>query len=126
MSSLLARVRRFRWQQWLLVIAMAAALVFTAIQVWGMAGHVRSLRALRNDPIAPWMTVSHVARAFRVPEAMVEEAIGLPPGSGDRRPLAFIARQRGEPFEAVRDRIASAIARVTPSPTPPPRPPGER
>lgn len=129
MSSLLARVRRFRWQQWLLVVALFAALAFAAVQAFGFVQHARSLRAFRNDPIAPWMTAGHVAHAFRVPEAVVEEAIGLPVDSHDRRPLGFIARQRGEPFEAIRDRIQAAITQAAPaSPTsaPPPRPPGER
>lgn len=132
MSSLLARVRRFRWQQWLLVVALFAALAFAAVQTVGIVQHVQSLRTFRNDPIAPWMTVAHVAHAFRVPEAVVEEAVGLPVGSHDRRPLAFIARQRDESFEAIRDRIQAAIARAAPAPpvapstTPLSSPPGGR
>lgn len=127
MSSLLARVARFRWQQWLLVAALVAALAFAALQVASMVGHARSLYPLRNDPIAPWMSVSHVAHAFHVPDAVIEEAIGIPIGSGDRRPLGYIARQRGESFEAIRGRIEVAIARsAPPSPASAPRPPGSR
>jgi len=124
MSSMVARVQRFRWQQWLLVVALVAALAFAALQVASMVSHARSLYPLRNDPIAPWMTVSRVAHAFRVPEAVVEEAIGMPAGSSDRRPLGYIARQRGESFEAMRARIEAAIARATPPvPPAPPAPP---
>lgn len=130
MSSILARVQRFRWQQWLLVVALVAALAFAALQIASMVGHARSLYPLRNDPIAPWMTVSHVAHVFHVPDAVVEEAVGLPVGGRDRRPLGYIARQRGESFEVLRARVEAAIAQATPPspPSPPsaPRPPGAR
>lgn len=127
MSSILARVQRFRWPQWLLVVALVAALAFAALQVASIVGHARSLYPLRNDPIAPWMTVSHVAHAFDVPEAVIEQAIGLPTGTRDRKPLGYIARQRGESFEAIRGRIEAAIARVTPPvPPAPPPPPASR
>ncbi|MFA7296404.1 MAG: hypothetical protein WC211_04355 [Dehalococcoidia bacterium] len=124
MSSILARVQRFRWQQWLLVVALIAALAFAALQVASMVGHARALYPLRNDPIAPWMTVAHVAHAFHVPDAVIEEAIGMPAGSSDRRPLGYIARQRGETFEVIRARIEAAIAGATPpAPPAPPAPP---
>jgi hypothetical protein len=130
MSSILARVGRFRWQQWLLVVALVAALAFAALQIASMVGHARSLYPLRNDPVAPWMTVTHVARAFHVSEAVIEEAIGIPVGSRDRRPLGYIARQRGESFQVLRARVEAAIAQAAPSPPPPPpsapRTPGTR
>ncbi len=122
MKSPLAVMRRFGWRQWLIVAAFAGALLFAGVQVVGFAQHAVSLRAMRNDPIAPWMTVGHVAHAFHVDEEILEEAIGIPVGSHYRRPLRLLALQRGETFEVVRARLEAAIAAAS-VPGPPPRPP---
>lgn len=126
-------MRRFGWRQWLIVAAFGTALVFAGVQVAGFVQHAASLRAMRNDPIAPWMTVGHVAHTFHVDEAILEEAVGIPVGSHDRRPLRLLALQRGESFEVVRARlevaIASASAPIPPTPSQPPSPaapPGTR
>lgn len=120
MRSPVEVVRRLRGQQWLSGLALVAALAFAGYHLVGFVQQAGSLRAYRDDAIAPWMTVGHVAHTFGVPEEALEAAIGLEGGSHDRRPLRIIALQRRESFESIRDRLQEAIARLTPPPAPDP------
>jgi hypothetical protein len=88
---------------------MALVAGFGAWQAALSFGH---LRGFRGGPpgIAPWMTVRQVAKAYDVPPTAVTEALGLPGGVTERRPLGVIARDEGRSFEEIRDALLEAIA----------------
>jgi hypothetical protein len=111
-DAVLATIRRFRWQEWALVAICAGALVFAGWHLVGAARHASQLASHRRDPIAPWMTVGHVAHAYHVAPAVLEQALGTQPGGPDRRPLRVIAKQRGESFETLQATLLEAIQRA--------------
>ena len=109
MGRWIAAARRFRWQQWLLVAALAAVVVVTAWQAAMAVRHMRALRMHPDQPIAEWMTVGHVARAYGVPAPVLLRSLDLPDARPERRPLGAIARDRGQSFEELRDDLLAAI-----------------
>ncbi len=80
--------------------------------------HARALRARAEEPIQPWMNVPHIAHTYRIDPWVIHEAIGLPPGEPDRRPLWQIARDQGRSPAELIEEATDAIRRSGP-----PRPP---
>ena len=121
MPRILTAVRRFRWQQWLIVAAFVISIAFSGWQISRALSHFAYMRQHREPPIAGWMTVSHVARAYHVSPRVLEDALALPPGQRDRRPLEVIARSRGQSMPQLEALLLSAIrsARAAESPPPP-------
>jgi len=62
-----------------------------------------------DEQIEGWMTVRYVARSYRVDPKIVHDAIGLPKTGPDRRPLVRIAREQGQPLDALTTEILEAI-----------------
>jgi hypothetical protein len=76
------------------------------------------------------MNIPYIAHAYHVPPDVVHQALGLPPGHPDRRPLWQIAREQGRsPNELIKN-VTTAINQARPprppTPGPAPTPPGEQ
>ena len=114
---------RPRWQRWLLIAAIVLAVLFATLQLVGAARQISRVFGHRQDTIAPWMTVGHVARIHRVAPDKLEVALGLAPGSSGLRPLGAIARDQHESFKAFQTKVQAAIDQLG-GIEPPPQPPG--
>lgn len=107
--------------------AFILVVLFTGWQAARAAQHAMVLRGPpRDEPIAEWMTIRHVAASYHVPPWVLQRAIGLPE-TRDRRPLRKIAESRGETFAQLRAELEAAIAEARASgvefgPPPPPAP----
>ena len=62
-----------------------------------------------DEPIEGWMTIRYVANSYRVDARIVHDALGLPQTGPDRRPLIKIAREEGQPLDALTKSILDAI-----------------
>jgi hypothetical protein len=116
------------WQRWLLIAAIVLAVAFSVFQLVGAARQLSRVVGHRQDSIAPWMTIGHVARLHRVPPDKLEQALGLEVGSAGRKPLGGIAREQHLSFEAFQTRVQAAIDKlggIDPGPQPPGPPPPE-
>ncbi len=112
--------RKFRWQRWLLILALATSLALIGIF---------SIRTVRTAPqvraderIRPWMNVPYIAHSFHVPGHILYQALGFPAGHVDRRPIVDIARAQQRPVQAVIAVLEEAISRyrlATPTPSTP-------
>jgi hypothetical protein len=93
----------------LLVLALAATLVFGTRSALFWAGH--HARIGREQPVAAWMTPGYVAHSWHVPRDVVIEALSLDRRDGPpRASLADIAAERDVPVAALIDRLEDAIA----------------
>lgn len=103
-----------------LIIAalVLVGLLTVAFAVRG-AQHARRLRARGDEPIQPWMNVPFIARAYRVRPDIIQQALGLPSGRPDRRPLRQIAQEQGRSIDTLIADITTAIRRAR-SPRSPP------
>lgn len=64
----------------------------------------------RDRPIEGWMPIGYIAQSWDVPRDRLARAIELEPGAFQRKSLAHIAEERGEPVEVLIARIETAIA----------------
>ena len=99
--------RRRRLVQTLFVLAFLAAILF-AVR-FTVAWVYWSDPARVDQDIAEWMTPGYVARSWSVPHEVVLDALGTIPDGERRRSLGRIAEDRGESFDALRDRLQPAI-----------------
>lgn len=81
-----------------------------------------------DEPVEGWMTIRYVANSYRVDPKIIHDALGLPRTGPDRRPLIRIARERGQPLDALTSAIVDAIeadraSHPRPAGPPPPSPP---
>lgn len=119
-----------RRRLWLL-LALLAVTLFTINVAARSFTHVGRIRARSPEPIQAWMNIPHIAHAYRVPATVLHEALELPPGQPDRRPLWQIARDQGRSPRELVDAASQAIARWRPPkpgeppPAPPPPPQSE-
>ncbi|WP_051776727.1 hypothetical protein [Pseudorhizobium pelagicum] len=93
-----------------LAIAFAAALGAAGFFAVRFAVHATYWSAHRLEPIEDWMWIGYVAHSHDIPPQILQEAIGLPVGQPDRRPLADIAKDQGRAFADVRADLERAIA----------------
>ena len=117
-SKILAAVRTFRWQQWLVVSAFLLVAGFAAFKAVQMAREVIYWQIHRDEPIRAWMNVGYVAHSYRVSPDVLYLALGLPGEPPDRRPLREIARVRHRSMDDVRANLQNAISQARP-PNPP-------
>src|ERR1043165_8425864 len=109
-------MRKLGWHQWVLLLLFVGALVVT-----GLLG-VRTVRRAiywhnhRDEQIRPWMSVSYVARSYRVPPHVLYQAIGQTPVPDDSRSLSELAREQNRPLEAHIRKLEKPIAEVRSSP----------
>jgi hypothetical protein len=113
---------RIDWREWLIILGFVVSIVVVGVFV---ARSVHMIRQLRQDePIRPWMTIPYIARSYRVPPAVLYQALGLSEPPHDRRPLTAIAREQQRPLQAVITDLQRAIAQARSSSPPPPDTPG--
>jgi hypothetical protein len=114
-------MKRFSSRQWLVVLAFALVVSFTAFFA------VRTVRRAiywhyhQDEPIRPWMNLGYIAHSYNVPRWVLHQAVGLPP-QPDRRPIREIARAQNRSVDEVIDVLQDAIVHSRP-PYPPPGPP---
>lgn len=102
--------RQPRWVLFALVIAFAAALGAAGFFAVRFVVHATYWSAHRLEPIEDWMWIGYVAHSHGVPPQLLQEAIGLPVGQPDRRPLADIARAQNRTFADLRADLERALA----------------
>lgn len=110
MSRWMTVLRRLRWRHYVLFFALFFFLAFGMMQIARAFGHARGFREPLEQPVAEWMTIRQISRAYRVPPDVLERALGLPERQPDKRPLGIIARDQGRSFAEVRDAVMQAIA----------------
>jgi hypothetical protein len=115
-------MKRPGWRRWLIVIAFLLAVSFAGLFAVRTARHALYWGRHRDEAIRPWMSVSYVARSYRVPSHVLYRSINLSPVPRDRRPLRDIALEQNRPVEALAAEIQNAIAgfRAHPERYPPP------
>jgi hypothetical protein len=108
-------ITRRQFLQSLLALAVTGFVFFSA------RGAYRFIR-YRNgaDELAePWMSIGYVARAHNISPADLHDAIGLPPGKPDKRPLGEIRKRFNMPLDEFMIKVNDAIAKLqTPAPKP--------
>src|SRR4051812_11621742 len=113
-------MRKLGWHQWVLLLLFLGALLGTGL--FGVRTVRRAIywRNHRDEQIRPWMSVSYVARSYRVPPHLLYQAIGQMPLPHDRRPLRELAREQNRPVEDLIAELQKAIIQARSSPPPPP------
>ena len=90
-----------------LIAMFFAARFLLSVLYWSDPAH-------RDQPLEGWMTIGYVAHSYEVPRDRLIEILELrPPDDPDRktRPtLERIARDRGQPLDALEKDIKAAIA----------------
>ncbi|HEX6290481.1 MAG TPA: hypothetical protein VFZ66_14935 [Herpetosiphonaceae bacterium] len=128
-------MRRKRIRRRILLLSAALAVALSVLVMFSVRAfeHARHLRQRTDEPIQPWMTIPYVARSYQVPPPLLAEALGLPPGAKERRPLGQVAAGQGRAFADVKADVIQAIAQFrasrpprgpdAPGVPPPPSPP---
>lgn len=99
----------------LIAVGLVVAVIFGARAVRGILGlHRSGLHPGMTDAgaIRGWMTLPHIARAYRVPPEPLFEAAGADPAADQRASIARIARDQGRSPEAVRAAVQAALVRL--------------
>jgi hypothetical protein len=91
-----------------LVLALLASLAVAAIFAT-RAVHYAKRTQTEFESIRPWMSVPYIAHSKHVPQRVLWKALGIPPHTHDRRPLARIARDQGRPVEELITLLLNAI-----------------
>ncbi len=111
MLKRLRRTRHFGARQWLAIAALVFVLLFTAYHAFQAGRRLIYWNQPQQISVRGWMTVSYVAKAQRVPAVVLNEAIGLPRGARDGRPLSRIAAEQNRTFDEIDVAISTAIAK---------------
>ena len=101
--------RAFGPLQWLMVVAIVLAAVFTVYKIFRLTGLIRDWDRREAVVVKPWMRPARVARIHRVSLDVVNEAVGLPPDARDGRSLAEIAASQGRSFPELRDALENKL-----------------
>jgi membrane protein DedA with SNARE-associated domain len=67
-----------------------------------------------TSSVRPWMTLDHIAAAYRVPEAALVERLALAPGTDPKTSLRSLAQQQGVSLLEYVQRVQRAIAGIAP------------
>jgi hypothetical protein len=102
-----------------LIIALVLASAGTFSFAIRAVQYARHLHARTDEPIQPWMNVPYIAHAYHVRPEVIHQALGLPQGQRDRRPIRRIAETQGRSVDALIADLMAAIQRDRES-----RPPG--
>lgn len=98
----------------LLALALVAALYF------GVRSATHPMRIEREQAVAAWMTPRYIARSWRVPPEVMQEALDLPvPRPDGPLSLTQLAKLRGVPVEVVIAELEAAIAAFRQDQAPP-------
>jgi hypothetical protein len=95
------------------------ALIMTGLFTARAVDRFSDIRSGAGKPIRPWMSVTHIARAHRVPPDLLFETLHIPPEHGKPRPISAIARSQHRPVQSVIDDLRQAIERYHQAPLPP-------
>ena len=87
-----------------LLISLAAAALFAT---WAV-GSGRSAHA-GSEAIRPWMSVPYIAHSQHVAQRTLWDALGIPPGVRDHRPLIRIAREKRRHVDELITALKKAI-----------------
>jgi len=115
-------MKRLGGLRWLIIIAFLLAASFAGLFAVRTARHALYWSGHKDEAIRPWMSVSYVARSYRVPPHVLYRAINLEPVPHDRRPLRDIALERNQTVEALAAELQKAVVefRAHPERFPPP------
>jgi hypothetical protein len=105
---------------WLVVVAFLAIVTVTCYFAARTARSAVNWHSQRDEKIQVWMTVRHVAHAYRVPPYILYKALRLPPMARDRRPLRQIAVEQHRPAAEVIAILQDAVVHARPPYPPPP------
>lgn len=103
------RARGFGPLQWLIAVALVLAAGFTVYKIFRLTGAIRDWDRSEQMAVRPWMRPARVARIHRLPVAVVNKAIGLPPETRDRRSLVEIAASQNRSFEDLRQTLENKL-----------------
>ena len=70
--------------------------------------------APRTSSIRPWMTLAYVAAAYRTPNSVLIDHLGLPPGTDPNASLKTLAERAGVSAYVFTQRVQRAIADIAP------------
>jgi hypothetical protein len=117
-------MKRLGWR-WVILVAFLLAASFAGLFAVRTVRRAVYWGSHRDEVIRPWMSVSYVARSYRVPPHVLYRAINLEPVPRDRRPLREIALEQNRPVEALAADLQNAVVefRAHPERFPPPPPP---
>jgi hypothetical protein len=116
-------MKRFGWKQWVMVAALALAVLLTGFFTARTVRRAIYWRLHRDEAIRPWMSIPYVAHSHNVPPHVLYEAVGVAPQPHDRRPLREIARQQNRSVDQLVGTLQDAIAHERASPSTGFRPP---
>lgn len=108
-GRLLRTLKAFRLRQWLVLGALIFVLGMGAYYTIRVVRFAAYSRQNEDAPIRGWMKVGNVARSHRVPVTVLNDAIGLPADSNDRRPLVEIAKSQNRSFDELQVALSNAI-----------------
>lgn len=111
----------FRWnRRTILIVAIALVGLFTINFAVRTVQHARRFHARADEPIQSWMNIPYIAHSYHVPPQVIADALGIPPGTRDPRPLREIAATQGRSVDELVSDIMAAINRFRPPPPPQP------
>lgn len=103
----------------LIVFCILSLRVIGAVRAW----HQPPTPYINTSGVQPWMTVSYIARTYRVPESELLTALNLPATDENRRtPLGVLARRNHQSLDANIAAINSMLVARHATPRPPPSP----
>ena len=112
--------RRSNWVRGIAVgVVVVAALltVLFGLRTYGSFLLLRSAYetgAPRTSSIRPWMTLAYVAAAYRTPNSVLAEHLGLPRETNPDTSLSTLAKQAGLSAYAYTQRVQRVIAEIPP------------
>jgi len=99
------------------IIAMLQSVLY-GLRTYGSFLLLRSAYeagAPRTGSIRPWMTLAYVAAAYRTPNSVLMEHLGLAPGTDPNASLKTLAEAAGLSAYAYTQRVQRVIAAIAPS-----------
>jgi hypothetical protein len=94
-----------RWVLPVFVVATLLALVLGGMTLW----HALTFERYAEGPIEAWMTPGMIVHVYDISPENMSAVLGLPQGEGKGKPLAEIAKARGEPAADLVARVQAAV-----------------
>ena len=102
-------MRKLGRREWILLLLFVMTLAVTGLFAARAFRRAAYWRAHRDERIRPWMSVGYVAHSYRIPSAVLHQAIGIEPTLHDRRPLREIATQQHRSVDTLIAELQEAI-----------------
>lgn len=103
----------------LLSLVLGAGLLgFFGLRAWHQAAHMQRLvqGEVQIESLRGWMTLPYIAQTYRVPEAELRAALGLPAAGFDQRSLKEWLAVAQLDREEARRRIEALVPAAAPEP----------